>query len=156
VKQVEAVQLRALDATLGMNYLEAKQAGNDKLAEFLLSRVRPELKPAFDAWLKSDPLTNPSAPLTPFVMPEFRSLELQQAKDFEQQAQLFSEANTEASGRANNFVLLTLLFATTLFLGGLANSLPSPRLEHIVSLGALLVFATTVIRLLTLQVAPWS
>jgi hypothetical protein len=53
-------------------------------------------------------------------------------------------------------VLLTLLFATVLFLGGLANSLPDRRLEQIVSASALLVFAVTVLRLVTLPVAPWN
>jgi hypothetical protein len=56
---------------------------------------------------------------------------------------------------SNNFVLLTFLFATVLFLGSLANSLPSPTLQRIVSIGALLVFAATFIRLWTLPVAPW-
>ena len=156
VQQVEALQLRALDATMGLHFLEAKQAGNERLADFLRHRFRSELKPAVDAWLKTEPLTNPSAPLTPFVMAEYVSRELMEAGRYEHQAQQNSAAGGEAGRRGNSYVLLTLLFATVLFLGGLASSLPSPRLQNIVSVGALLVFASTAIRLFTLPVAPWN
>ena len=34
-------------------------------------RFRPEFRPAFDAWLATDPLTNADAPPTPFAMDEY-------------------------------------------------------------------------------------
>jgi hypothetical protein len=136
--------------------LEAKQAGNEHLAEFLRSRFRPEFRPAVEAWLKTEPLTNPDAPLTPFVMKEYVSKELRAAERYEQEAQQHTAAGAAAGRTGNSFVLLTLLFATVLFLGGLASSLPAHRLEYIVSMGALLLFGTTVVRLLTLPVASWD
>jgi hypothetical protein len=57
---------------------------------------------------------------------------------------------------SNNFVLLTFLFATVLFLGQPANSLPSPTLQRIVSIGACWFSPATFIHLWTLPVAPWG
>lgn len=156
MQQFEALQLHALDSAVGLHFLEAKYAGNEPLAEFLLSRFRPEFQRAVKAWLKTEPLTNPAAPHTPFEMKEYVSKELQEAERYEQAAEQHSAAGAVAGRSGNNFVLLTLLFATVLFLGGLANTLPFRRLEHIVSAGALLVFAITLVRLLTLPVAPWN
>ena len=36
------------------------------------SRFRDEFKPAFAAWLATKAFTNPSAPGTPFAMPQYR------------------------------------------------------------------------------------
>lgn len=156
MQQFKALQLHAQDVSAGLHFLEAKHAGNESLAEFLRSRTRAELKPAMEAWLKTEPLTNSGAPLSPFVMKEYVSKELEAAERYEQEAQHHEEAGAAASRSSNSFVLLTLLFATVLFLGGLASSLPAPRLEYIVSAGALLVFASTLLRLITLPVAPWK
>jgi len=46
MQQFEALQLHALDANGGLHFLEAKFAGNELLAEFLLSRFWPEFRPA--------------------------------------------------------------------------------------------------------------
>jgi hypothetical protein len=156
MQQFQALQLHTLDAMAGLHLLDAMHAGNEQLAEFLRTRTRSEFKPALEAWLKTEPLTNPAAPLTPFVMKEHVSKELQAAERHEQEAQQHEEAGAAASRSSNSFVLLTLLFATVLFLGGLASSLPAPGLEYIVSVGALLVFASTLLRLITLPIAPWK
>ncbi len=156
LNQFEALQLHTLDSVAGIRFVEAKHAGDEALAEFLFSRFRPEFQTAVRAWLKTEPLTNPAAPLTPFLMKEYVSKELQEAERSEQEAQQHTAAGAIAGSWGNSYVQLTLLFATVLFLGGLANTLPLRRLELIVSTGALLVFATTILRLLTLPVAPWD
>ncbi len=107
-------------------------------------------------WLKTEPFTNPSAPLSPILMAEYVLKEMTTAQRNDEDAQQHSLASATAARASNNFVLLTFLFATVLFLGSLANSLPSPTLRNVVSLSALLVFATTFIRLWTLPVAPWK
>jgi Zn-dependent membrane protease YugP len=156
VRGVQALQFRAFDATMVIHFLEAKEDGNERLAEFLRSRFRPDVKPAVEAWLKTEPFTNPSAPASPLVMAEYVSKELTEAQRYDEEAQQNAVASAAAGRTSNSFVLLTLLFATVLFLGSLANSLPSTALQNLVSIGALLVFATTLIRLLTLPVAPWK
>lgn len=156
VQHFEALQLHTVDVLVGLQLVEAMRAGNRPQVEFLRARTRPAFKPAMEAWLKTEPLTNPAAPLTPFLMKEYVSKELEAAERHEQEAQRHSAASAAAGRTGSNFVLLTLLFATVLFLGGLANSLLDRRLEHIVSASALLLFAVTVLRLLTLPVAPWK
>jgi len=42
------------------------------LADFYFKRFRKEFKPAVDAWIATRPLKNPSAPLTPFAMPQYK------------------------------------------------------------------------------------
>ena len=68
-----AGQLSQVDIATFIQWVDADVAGNAKLAQFYRRRIRPEFKPAFVAWLATNPHTNPKAPLTPFAMPQYGS-----------------------------------------------------------------------------------
>ncbi len=53
-------------------WADADQRGDTKLADFYVDRFRPEFQPAFDAWLATQPLTNPTLRPTPFAMDEYQ------------------------------------------------------------------------------------
>ena len=55
-------QLTQVDIATFTQWVNATVGGNTELATFYRQRFRPEFMPAFDAWLATDPLTNPSAP----------------------------------------------------------------------------------------------
>jgi len=66
-----ANQYLAYNASTTTAWVEATQAGNTELADILSRRLLPYFRPAFDAWVKTDPLHNPDAPAGPGEMPEF-------------------------------------------------------------------------------------
>lgn len=151
--RVAAIQVRSFHASMFIQFLEAHENGNERLAEFLHSRFGPILKPAVEAWLRTEPLKNPAAPESPFKMPEYIQPELQAAQQFEEQLREQSEIASAAGRNANAYVLLTVLFASVLFLGSLGASLPSRRLQVAMSTLCVLLFLSTVAALLTLPMA---
>ena len=78
---------------------------------FLYERFRPEFRVAFDVWLATGPRTNPTAPPTPFAMPEYPVAEAEQAAALEQQAEELSAVARQANQRGDNYVLMTIMFA---------------------------------------------
>src|SRR6266567_8519863 len=72
-QSMKALELRGLDASMFINYVEALGRGDTSLEDFLHRRFRPEMRKALDAWLKTDPLHNPHAPLIRFRWPSMCS-----------------------------------------------------------------------------------
>ena len=89
-----AVQERAAEAMLLLSYLQAKSQGDQRLEKLLYDRFPPEMKPAVEAWLKTDPFNNPAAPYSPFKMAEYVQAELTAAK-----AKMEMFAQKQASAR---------------------------------------------------------
>lgn len=124
-----AAQLAAFDAGMFIQYAEAVTSENEELAEFLYNRFRPEMKVALDAWLETRPLTNPDAPSSPFVMPDYVVPERLEGEALSARAD-----NAEADARASNdrstrYVGITAMAAVALFLGGISSKFPSPRMR---------------------------
>ena len=63
---------KEVDVATFIQWVDAYAHRETELTTFYERRFRAEFKPAFDAWLATRPLTNPNAPLTPFVMPQYR------------------------------------------------------------------------------------
>jgi hypothetical protein len=61
---------KEVDVATFIQWIDAYAHRETELTTFYERRFRPEFKPAFAAWLATKPLTNPDAPLTPFVMPQ--------------------------------------------------------------------------------------
>ena len=152
VNSLAAVQWRAFDASMFIAYMEARFEQNKALETFLFQRFRPEMKPAVDAWLKLDPLNNPSAPPSPFRMAEYAQAE---TAEVARQAELAAEAMTaagEARRCSDNYVLLTVVFASVLFFGGIARAFDSRPLRTILAALAVLLFLGTLVALTTMPV----
>src|SRR5262245_18855547 len=69
----EGGQARLYDTTTFNPWLQATTSGNAEAARVLERRFRPEYRPAFDAWLKTDPFHNPKAPPGPVFMPQYHN-----------------------------------------------------------------------------------
>src|SRR5580765_5496169 len=64
-------QQRLVDISTFNTWIQARTAGQDRLAALYERRLSPEFKVAFDAWLDTDPFTNTDAPPGPSFMPEY-------------------------------------------------------------------------------------
>lgn len=116
----KAFQRVNIQVGLFVDYAAARSEDNEQLVDFLYQRFPPELKLATDAWLATDPLNNPNAPPSPFDMPEYRLPEEDTAEEMHQLSiKKFTDAGN-ADEHADNYVLLTVIFATVLFFSGIA------------------------------------
>lgn len=127
--------LTVIDVALFLDYINAVDAGDARKVQFLSKRFRPEMRPAMRDWLASKPLTNPHAPSSPFVMPEYRLRTNAEArKGAATAAASFNDA-LAANRHADEFVLLTVIFAAVSFLAGISTKMTYPRHAIVVALG---------------------
>ena len=61
-----------IDVATFTPWVNAYAQKQTQLSDFYFKRFRTEFKPAVDAWVATKPLKNPSAPLTPFAMPQYK------------------------------------------------------------------------------------
>jgi hypothetical protein len=149
----QAGQQVGLDIALFMAWVNAKASGNDRLTEFYYQRFRPEFRQFFDAWLATQPLSNPQAPGTPFDLPGYRSEHGQQARDLERQSKTLFETGHRANHIADTYVLGTVLLATVLFFCGIVQQFREFRTRVFLLALALLLFIFGLSRILVLPVA---
>lgn len=96
------------------------------------------LKVAFDAWLATEPLRTEGAPSSPFEMDEYVVESRDQAEELEARADGLSGTARQANQRSDNYVLLTVLFASSLFFAGVGSKLNTLQAKYI-ALGLSLV-----------------
>jgi hypothetical protein len=141
-----------IDVATFIQWVDAQERGNTKLADFYRHRFRDEFEPAFTAWLATDPLTSPNAPETPFAMPEYRLAASTEADRLEAAAAHDSNTAKDANERANGYMLGVVLFASALFFAGLSTKLESPGARKgVLALGCVL-FVASFVYLATLPV----
>jgi hypothetical protein len=151
-----ANQIRSLEAAMFIKFFEAKQAGNEKLAQFFADRLPAQTKMALAAWWKTNPFDNPRAPNTPFDMPEYKQTQLDEARQQEDNAAEIGK-DASAAGRASDtYVLLTVIFASVLFFGGIGNTFESRRLRRTMIYIAIVLFSVTFITLLVGMPIHWE
>ena len=122
-----AGQLTQIDIATFVQWTDAHLTGDADLAEFYRRRFRPEFVPAFDAWLATEPFTNPDAPLTPFAMPEYRVSESDRSSELNAQAGGHSDDAESATNRADKDVLAVVMLASALFFAGISTKLRDER-----------------------------
>jgi hypothetical protein len=146
------MQARMFDATTLISYLEAKSRNDAPMENVLYRRFRPGAKKAIDAWLATDPLTNSAAAINPFDSPEYMQPELEEARRQEDLASKSHATAQEASKHSDNYVLLTVLFASVLFFGGIGGTFESFRLRLIVISVALVLLTGTLVAMLLMPI----
>jgi hypothetical protein len=118
-----------IDIETFVQWVDARAVGKESLAQFYERRFRPEFEPAFDAWIATRPLRNPSAPPTPFTMPEYQPAAETEADQLGEQADAYSEDMRRDIQRATNYVLAVVLFSVSLFFAAISTRLSSRRLR---------------------------
>ena len=152
VNSLAAMQLRAFDASMFITYMQARIGTNPAMESFLAQRFRPEMKSAVEAWLKLDPLNNPAAPPSPFRMAEYAQKETAEVARQEELAAKAMAASRQARGFSDDYVLLTVVFASVLFFGGIARAFDSRPLRTVLAALAVLLFLATLAALATMPV----
>jgi hypothetical protein len=148
-----ADSLTEVDVATFIQWIDANATGDDELASFYLDRFRTEFRPAFDAWLATDPLSAADAPPTPFAMDEYRLEDAAEAERLNAEAEEFSAAVRRDVQRAGNYVLGVVLFAVALFFAGMSTKLTTDG-TRLVMLGiGCVVFVGAVVWIATFPVS---
>jgi hypothetical protein len=126
-----AGQLTQIDIATFTQWVDAYVAGNTELADFYRQRFRKEFQPAFEAWIATNPRTNPSAPASPFEMPQYRVAEADEAKRLDAVANARSDAASTANERSDKYMLVVVLFAASLFFAAMSTKLQSVRQREV-------------------------
>ena len=135
----KAGQMRSIDLLVFTQYTNAVAEGKTQLAEFYFKRFRAETKPALEAWLATKPLSNPSAPPSPFVMPEYKIALDDEVPLLRAKAERFYKLGVEANAISDRFTLLMVFFTAVLFFVGMAPKLSHQWMKNLfLSMGALI------------------
>jgi hypothetical protein len=138
--QLKSQQIALLDVLLFSQYINARSISNEPLARFYADRFRDEAKTAFQAWLATQPFTDPNAPPHPFVTNFYRPRLLEEARQAEADSQRL-EQQAGLTGRiSRNYVLITVLLACALFCGATASKFEKLWIRRAVVLLGLATF----------------
>lgn len=117
---LEADEIRDLDSSTFDAWFTAFVADDADAMRVAEHRFRPEFDAAFEAWLATDPQTNPDAPPGPTAMPEYVQPQKEESKRLDAKAESLSASATEAAGNADDYVRITVILASVLFLVGIS------------------------------------
>jgi len=152
--QLNALQIRTLDAVEFNPAFQAYIAHDVTAFRLAVGRLRPGYRVAFNAWLATHPATNPNAPRGPAYMPQYRIPQQAQATALDAKADAFFERGQYAGETGDKYVRTTVFLATVLFLVGISSHFPlrSARYGLIAIASLLLLFS--VVTLLGLPGPP--
>jgi hypothetical protein len=153
---IEGIVTRGLDSASFNTWFTAFTAGNRGAQRLAERRMRPGYRPAFTAWLATDPAHDPSAPPGPAYMPQYVIPQEAAAKTHDARAAAAFVSGAKAGATADKYIRATVFLATVLFLVGISGHfrIRQARMGLIGAGGLLLAFA--VIQLLDLPGPPPS
>jgi hypothetical protein len=143
-------QEQIYDASTVVEWIKAKSAGNDKLAQLFEHRLRPEFREAFDAWVKSDPLNNLDAPPGPLMMKEYRNQHSEEAAKRAEEASALFEHGAAARATSDKYVRVTVLLATVLLLVAISQRFKLPGVRLGLAIVAFVLLCFPLVRLVLL------
>ena len=151
---LEGLQIRTLDSVSFNAWFTAFTAGNANAERLAEKRLRPGYRPAFYAWLATDPAHNPKAPPGPSYMPQYVIPQEATASADDSQADADFSKGSDAGATGDKYVRDTVFLATVLFLVGISGHFPLRQGRFaLIAIGTLiLVFA--VVQLLGLPGPP--
>jgi hypothetical protein len=151
---LEAMQLRTLDSASFNAWFTAFIAGDANGMRLAAKRLRPGYRPAFYAWLATDPAHNPNAPPGPSYMPQYVIPQETTSRIDDAKADAEFQKGTDAGSTSDKYVRDTVFLATVLFLVGMSSHfrLRPARYTLIGVGGVILVFS--LIQLLELRAPP--
>ena len=141
-----------VDIAVFIQWVNADASDDQELADFYAARFRPEFRPAFDAWLATDPLTNPDAPPTPFAMDEYQLQAQTDADRFDAEEEAMAAVVRRNVQRSANYVLGVVMFAVSLFFAGMSTKLRGAGTRKALLVVGCLVFIGTLAWIATFPV----
>lgn len=125
---IVGLQVRTMDGLRVLEWWRAIRQGDTKSADLLKSHFPARLLVAIDASVAAGALTKPGVP-GPLERSEYVIEEESLAKQQREEAGRLRATANAAGLTANAYVLLTLLFASVLFFGGIASTFDRPRIR---------------------------
>ena len=144
-----------MDIVAFTGYLDAVSNHDQKLSDYYNNSFRPEMRVAFDAWIKTDPFNNVTAKSTPFDMPEYQlSSDSEKLDNLLQLVDEKSQNADKMSATASNYVFFTSMYASVSFLAGIGRVFASKKMQMIFLVMGATVFSVTIMVLfLTMPIA---
>ena len=110
-------QSTVIDVIAFNGYLDAVSNHDQKLSDYYKDSFRPEMRAAFDAWVKTGSFNSTGAKTTPFDMPEYPSpSDSKKVNDLLMLADEKSQNADKMSAIASNYVFFTTIYASVSFL----------------------------------------
>jgi hypothetical protein len=144
----QAVLVQSLHVDLFVEWASAVSQDNQQLENFLFERFPPELKRATEIWLTLEPVTDPNAPPSPFAMPEYTLGQSEESEKLSIVADDFFEQASRANQTSDNYILLTVIFASVLFFGGVSGKFKSRIIDLAMLTLAFVLFTVGVVVML--------
>lgn len=123
-------QQKILDIVTFNTWILAETEHKTKLAALYVRRFSPQYRVAFDAWLKTDPQTNPKAPAGPSFMPQYRNALLEKSNATNNLASEVFQQGTDARETGDKYVRTTVFLASILFLIALSQRFKVRGVRH--------------------------
>ncbi|MET0997921.1 MAG: hypothetical protein ABWX73_04315 [Marmoricola sp.] len=142
-----------VDVATFIAWAEAERRGDEEVASFFVQRFRDEFRPAYDAWVATEPLTNDQAPPTPFAMQEYRVAAREEAARLDAAAEKAAAEVRLDIQRSSNYVLTVVLYAVVLFFAGMSTRLQNRRLRWVMTLTGCAVLVGAVAWIATFPVS---
>lgn len=152
-KELQQGQYSAVDLLTFTQYSNALIRKDQNLTNFYYERFRPEMRVAVDAWLKTDPLNNPDAPATPFAMSEYNKTYAIEAQQSAQKTELELQQAQQANENSSNYVLLTVIYSSALFIDGIIGRTSTRKIGLILLAMTLVITIVATVALLQLPLA---
>jgi hypothetical protein len=132
-----------VDVATFIQWIDATANDDENLQTFYENRFRPEFAEAFEAWIDTEPLTTPGAPLSPFAMDDYKTSASAETERLDKESAESSEVVNRNIQRASNYVLAVVLMSVSLFFAGISTKLSSTRLRlFTLTVGCLLFVCT--------------
>jgi hypothetical protein len=151
---LEGLQVRTLDSVSFNAWFSAFTAGNANAERLAEKRLRPGYRPAFHAWLATDPAHNPKAPPGPSYMPQYVIPQEAAATAYDAKADAEFAKGSQAGATGDKYVRDTVFLATVLFLVGISSHFPLRQARYSLIAVGTLILAFAVIQLLGLPGPP--
>jgi hypothetical protein len=145
----QAGQQVQIDIGLFINWINAFTAEDQQLVEFYQDRFRDEFKPAFEAWIATDPANNLDAPSTPLSMPEYQLSSAAEAERLEAEAEAAFAKGAAANQNSDKYILNTVFLASVLFLGGIATRFKAMSARWVIIIFSLAILTYGLINIIT-------
>ncbi len=143
-------QERIYDSDTFNSWLAAKLDHKEEAAEFFERRFRDEYRPAFAAWLGTDPFKNAQAPPGPIFMPEYHNAKHEQFLSLNKQAAEMADRGTKSGETGDDYVRITVLLATVLLITAIGQRFRFKAVRLVFMILACLLLSLPLLQLLML------
>src|SRR4030095_13161370 len=145
-----AGQERIYDSDTFNSWLAAELDGKEQTAEFFERRFRDEYRPAFTAWLGTDPFSHTHATPGPSFMPEYHNAKHEQFLGLNKQAAEAADQGTKSGETGDQYVRITVLLATVLLITAIGQRFRFKAVRVVFMILACLLLCLPVLQLLML------